>query len=47
MNYDENLGYAKLSDPIINKRYGMSEEEYMLTDEFLNTKKHVMETLGM
>ncbi len=47
MKYDERLGYAKLSDPIINKRYGMSEEEYMLTDEFLNTKKHVMETLGM
>ncbi len=47
MSYDEKLGYSKLSDPILNMKSSMGEEEYMLSEDFLSTKRRVMEALGM
>lgn len=47
MSYDESLGYSLFSEPIYNRRGDMSEDAYMLSEEFLVTKKSVMDALGM
>ncbi len=47
MSYDQDLGCAQFSHPIYNNRGNRSEEEYMLSEEFLATKRSVMDALGM
>ncbi len=47
MNYDEELGYSKLSHPIYNLRGNMDAEDYMLSDDFLITKQKIMNSLDI